>query len=151
MLSKNPQHVYHALVTVLMRMVFVLYAEDRGLISGSSVYTNHYSVTGLFERLRQDYGRFPDTMDQRFGAWAQLLTLFRLVYEGGSHDELKIPAREGYLFDYQRYPFLEGRFDDGNARVLTQEEIDSPINVPRVSDGVVYRCLLYTSPSPRDS
>ena len=140
-LTKNPQHVYHALVTVLMRMVFVLYAEDRGLVSGEAVYTNHYSVSGLFERLRQDYGRFPDTMDQRFGAWAQLLALFRMIYEGGSHDELRIPAREGYLFDYQRFPFLEGRYDDGNPRVLTQEEIDSPINVPRVSDGVVYSML----------
>jgi hypothetical protein len=112
-LANNPQHVYHGLLTVLMRLVFVLYAEDRDLVSSDPTYTNHYSVSGLFERLRSEAGRFPDTMDQRFGAWAQLLTLFRLVYEGGQHADLKIPARKGYLFDPNRYPFLEGRGDSG--------------------------------------
>lgn len=48
-------------------------------------------------------------MYQRYGAWAQLLALFRLIYEGGSHGGMRIPPREGYLFDPDRYPFLEGR------------------------------------------
>ncbi len=52
-------------------------------------------------------------MDQRYGAWAQLLTLFRLVHEGGSHGGFHIPARKGYLFDPDRYPFLEGRHRQG--------------------------------------
>ena len=86
-----------------MRLVFILYAEDRGLLSNDPVYVNYYSVTGLFDRLRADAGRYPDTMDQRYGAWAQLLTLFRLIYEGGSHGGLQIPARQGYLFDPDRY------------------------------------------------
>jgi hypothetical protein len=140
-LANNPQHVYHGLLTVLMRLVFVLYAEDRGLVSSDPTYTNHYSVSGLFERLRSEAGRFPDTMDQRFGAWAQLLTLFRLVYEGGQHGELKIPARKGYLFDPDRYPFLEGRYDDGKIDVSSEEEQASPIQIPHISDGVIYRVL----------
>lgn len=140
-LANNPQHVYHGLLTVLMRLVFVLYAEDRDLVSSDPTYTNHYSVSGLFERLRSEAGRFPDTMDQRFGAWAQLLTLFRLVYEGGQHAELKIPARKGYLFDPNRYPFLEGRFDDGKAEVSSVEEQSSAIQIPHISDGVIYRVL----------
>ena len=107
-LAHNPQHVYHGLLTVLMRTVFILYAEDRNLLSNHPVYTNFYSIIGLFERLRSDAGQYPDTMDQRYGAWAQLLTLFRMIYEGGSHDDLKIPPRKGYLFDPERYPFLEG-------------------------------------------
>ena len=92
-----------------MRSVFVLYAEDRNLLSNDSVFTNHYSVVGLFNRLRSDAGRYPDTMDQRYGAWAQLLTLFRMIYEGGSHGEFRIPGRKGYLFDPDRYNFWEGR------------------------------------------
>ncbi len=121
-LAENPQQVYHGLLTVLMRMVFILYAEDRGLLSTDEVYTNHYSVSGLFERLRGDAGRYPDTMDQRFGAWAQLLTLFRIIHEGCQHRDFVIPARKGYLFDPERYPFLEDK-------------------IPRISDGVVYRVL----------
>ncbi len=108
-LREDPNHVYAGLLTVLMRLVFVLYAEDRDLLSSDPVYANFYSVTGLFERLRADAGRYTDTMDQRYGAWAQLLTLFRMIYEGGRHGGLRIPGRKGYLFDPDRYNFLEGR------------------------------------------
>lgn len=135
-LAEDPNHVYGGLLTVLMRLVFVLYAEDRGLISSDPVYANFYSITGLFERLRADAGRFPDTMDQRYGAWAQLLTLFRLVYEGGSHGGLSIPPRKGYLFDPDRYNFLEGRDWRTPRRML-----DKSAPVPRVPDGVIFRVL----------
>ncbi len=129
-LARDPDHVYAGLLTVLMRLVFVLFAEDRGLVSGDSVYANFYSVTGLFERLRADAGRYPDTMDLRYGAWAQLLTLFRLIHDGGSHGNLRLPARRGYLFDPDRYKFLEGR----------ATTTDKPA-IPRVSDGVIFRVL----------
>lgn len=131
-LAKDPNHVYAGLLTVLMRLVFILYAEDRGLLSTDSVYVNHYSITGLFDRLRADAGRFPDTMNQRYGAWAQLLTLFRLVHEGGSHGAFHIPARKGYLFDPDRYRFLEG------SSPLSP---DGEVVIPRVSDGVLFNVL----------
>ena len=96
-LADDPNHVYGGLLTVLLRLVFLLYAEDRSLLSNDEVYQNFYSVTGLFERLREDAGRYTDTMDHRYGAWAQLLTLFRLIYDGGRHAGMRIPA--------QRIPF----------------------------------------------
>jgi hypothetical protein len=58
-LDDNPDDVYAGLLTVLLRLVFLLYAEDRGLMSSSGVYVNHYSITHLFERLRADAGRYP--------------------------------------------------------------------------------------------
>ncbi|MBS1805501.1 MAG: N-6 DNA methylase [Acidobacteria bacterium] len=129
-LSVDPDRVYRGLLTTLLRTVFILYAEDRGLLSTDEVFTQYYSITGLYERLRIDDGRYPDTMDQRFGAWAQLLTLFRLIYRGGSHGGLRIPAREGYLFDPDRYLFLEGRSGPNDL-----------ISIPRVPDGVLFRVL----------
>jgi hypothetical protein len=136
-LASDPNHVYHGLLTVLMRPVFILYAEDRGLLSNDRVYVNYYAVTGLFDRLRADAGRFPDTMDLRYGAWAQLLTLFRLVYEGGRHGGLHIPARQGYLFDPRRYPFLEASALGG------PHDIEDVVRttLPRVTDGIVFRVL----------
>ncbi|MGA2498245.1 MAG: DNA methyltransferase, partial [Tepidisphaeraceae bacterium] len=134
-LAEDPNHVYAGLLTVLMRLVFILFAEDRGLLSTDPIYTNHYSVAGLFERLRADAGRYPDTMDQRYGAWAQLLTLFRLIYDGGSHAGFHIPGRRGYLFDPDRYNFLEGR--PWRQLRASGEKLD----VPRVSDGVIWRVL----------
>ena len=131
MLARDPNHVYEGLLTILLRIVFILFAEDRGLLSTDPTYTNHYGIGGLFERLRADAARYPDTMDQRFGAWAQLLTLFRLIYDGGSHGaQFDLPARRGYLFNPTRYLFLEGR-----------QVANAPVVVPRVSDGVIHRVL----------
>ncbi len=134
-LADDPNHVYGGLLTVLLRLVFLLYAEDRSLLSNDEVYQNFYSVTGLFERLREDAGRYTDTMDHRYGAWAQLLTLFRLIYDGGRHAGMRIPVRRGYLFDPDRYCFLESRPKHTKRQ---QGELTEP---PRVSDGVVYRVL----------
>jgi hypothetical protein len=128
---KHPEDIYGGLVTVLLRLVFVLFAEDRGLLPMSGLYVNHYSVRGLFERLRADAERHPDTMDLRYGAWAQLLALFRLIHGGCKHSELTMPAREGHLFDPQRFPFLEGRASRSD-----------PIGaLPLVSDGTLHRIL----------
>jgi N-6 DNA Methylase len=130
-LRDDPNQVYAGLLTVLLRLVFILYAEDRDLLSSDETFVNSYSVGGLFECLREDEAHYPDTMDQRYGAWARLVVLFRLIYQGARHGKLNIPGRKGYLFDPDRYPFLEGR---PNAK--TEE-----IQMPRVPDGVLYRVL----------
>jgi hypothetical protein len=130
-LRTDPNQVYAGLLTVLLRLVFVLYAEDRGLLSSDPIFVNNYSVAGLFERLREDQAHNPDTMDSRYGAWARLLALFRLIWRGANHGSMKIPGRRGYLFDPDRYPFLEGRESAG----------DSAARIPRVPDGVIYRVL----------
>ena len=134
-LKDDPNQVYAGLLRVLLRLVFILYAEDRSLLSNDEVYQKYYSVIGLFERLREDAGRHTDTMDHRFGAWAQLLTLFRLIYDGGRHGGMKLLPRKGYLFDPNRSPFLEGR---PKGSVRQPGERTEP---PRVSDGVVFRVL----------
>ncbi len=128
---RRPEDIYGGLVTVLLRLVFVLFAEDRALLPTKGLFVKHYSVRGLFERLRADAERYPDTMEHRFGAWAQLLALFRLIHGGCQHEEMRMPAREGHLFDFHRYPFLEGR-----------SHRDDPVGaLPLVSDGVIYGIL----------
>ena len=104
---ESPSHLYNGLIVVLMRLVFLLYTEDRGMMPDHPVYQQHYSLGGLFVRLRADAAAYPDTMDQRFGAWAQLLSLFRLVHGGGRHGDLSFVARKGQLFDPARFQFLE--------------------------------------------
>ncbi len=123
----SPDEIYVGLLTVLLRLVFLLYAEDRDVMPRSPLYFQNYSAHGLFEKLRADFERYPDTVDQRYGAWARLLALFRAVYGGSKHSQFKMPARKGFLFDPERYPFLEGSFGklqglpllaDGVIRVL---------------------------------
>ena len=129
------QHIYGGLITTLMRLVFLLYAEDEGLMPDDTIYQRHYAVSGLYEKLRADAGTYPDTMDQRYGAWSALLSLFRLVYDGGGAYEAYLPARHGQLFDPDEYPFLEGR-----PQGTTYQTYGSP-EAPRIADGVVWHVL----------
>ena len=131
----DPSHIYGGLITVLLRLVFLLYAEDEELMPTDSLYGQHYSVGGLAQRLRQDRADYQNAMEGRRGAWATLLSLFRLVYEGGGPSEAYLPARHGDLFDPDAYPFLEGRPADTSYT-------DGPLSsVPTISDDVVEQVL----------
>lgn len=133
--KQEPQHIYGGLITTLMRLVFLLYAEDEGLMPDDEVYQQNYAVSGLYERLREDVGNYPDTMDQRYGAWTWLLSLFRLVYDGGGYVPEYLPARHGQLFEPDEYPFLEGRSRGSHFHP------GEPVESPRIPDGVIYRVL----------
>ena len=136
---EDPKRLYNGLVVVLMRLVFLLYTEDRGLMPAHPVYEQHYSLGGLFARLRADAAAHPDTMDQRFGAWAQLLALFRLVHGGGRHGAgLSFAARKGRLFDPARFPFLERL---SSASGAADGLPDGAAELPLAPDGTVRRVL----------
>ncbi len=134
-LQHDPNHIYGGMLTTLMRMVFVLYAEDRSLMGSDEAWLQNYSISGLYERLRADAGQYPDTMDSRYGAWAQIVTLTRLLYDGGGHGSWRLPPRHGGLFDPDAYPYLEGR-PWGSLRAST-----ALIEPPLVSDGIIFRIL----------
>lgn len=136
--EENRHELTDGLLSVILRLVFLLYAEDKGLMPGSPVYVSSYSVTGLFKDLRDDEARYPDLMDQRFGAWARLVTLFRLVFRGGGHGDFNLPRRHGDLFNPDAHPFLEGRPRGDHFQADRSIKLD---NVPRVSDGTVLGVL----------
>jgi hypothetical protein len=140
-LASDPDKVYSALITVLLRLVFVLYAEDRGLMPGSSLYVQNYAVHGIFERLRADAERYPDTMDHRYGAWPQLLALFRAIHGGCPHPQMKMPARSGHLFDPLRFPFLEGIPHLPDPHTNAAAASPSASSIPLLSDGTLFRVL----------
>jgi Eco57I restriction-modification methylase/restriction-modification enzyme MmeI-like protein len=134
-LAEHPDEVYRALLTVILRLVFLLYAEERDMLPEDETFLRYYSLAGLHERLREDAALFPDTMDQRFGAWAQLLVLFRMIHDGADSGAMRLPKRHGVLFDPDRFKFLEGR-PIGDAR-----QIHERIEPPFVPDGTIYRAL----------
>lgn len=135
-LAEEPDEVYRALLTVILRLVFVLFAEERGMLpTEDATFSRYYSIAGLHERLRDHAAHFPDTMDQRYGAWAQLLVLCRMIHDGATVGNVTLPARHGVLFDPDRFPFLEGRTGAGSR------QIHARIDPPLVPDGTVYRAL----------
>ena len=135
-LAEHPDEVYRALLTVILRLVFVLFAEERDMLpTEDGTFSRYYSIAGLYERLRDHAAHFPDTMDQRYGAWAQLLVLFRMIHDGATAGDVTLPPRHGVLFDPDRFPFLEARIGAGSRQI--HERIEPPL----VPDGTVYRAL----------
>jgi len=132
--QSNSGYLYEGLLTVLMRLVFILYAEDRDLLPSRpdararAIYETSYSVRGLYARLAEDAALNPDTMDERRGGWGQLLALFRLIHQG--YPSHFVQARGGKLFDPDEFPFLEGR-----------KAKDYPPRILSVSDGCILRIL----------
>ena len=135
-LREEPDEIYRGLLTVVLRLVFLLYTEERDMLPQDEVFLSAYSVTGLYERLRADAAMHPDTMDQRYSAYAQLLALWRMVHDGAQGPNIGLSPRHGDLFDPGRYPFLEGR-----ATTVLARQVHERVNVPLVSDGTVYRVL----------
>jgi hypothetical protein len=132
--GSKPQHLYEGLLTVMLRLVFLLYAEDRDLIpsqadaAARAFYDQGYGVRTLHARLLDDQARNPDTMEERRGAWGQLLALFRLVHQGDGTSWIR--GRGGKLFDPALFPFLMG-----------QDVAEDPPQVPHISDGCVLEVL----------
>jgi hypothetical protein len=103
----DPRELYEAGLTVMMRLVFLLAAEERALLLlGDPRYDSFYAISSLRMQLRADS---EEILERRRSAWSRLLALFRGVYGGIDHPTLRLPALGGSLFDPDRYPFLEGR------------------------------------------
>lgn len=103
----EPSELYEAGLTTMMRLVFLLSAEERGLLlMGEEAYESNYAVSTLRMQLRQET---EEVLERRNDAWSRLLATFRAVYGGIEHEALRLPALGGSLFDPDRFPFLEGR------------------------------------------
>lgn len=103
----TPAELYEAGLTIMMRIVFLLSAEERGLLlMGDETYEANYAVSTLRLQLRSEA---EEILERRWDAWSRLLSLFRAIYAGIDHDALRLPALGGSLFDPDRFPFLEGR------------------------------------------
>ncbi|HEY0150555.1 MAG TPA: DNA methyltransferase [Longimicrobium sp.] len=110
----EPAQVYDAALTVLMRLVFLFAAEERGLLPlGDEFYDGGYAVSPLREQLREDASVLgEEALEHRHSAWHRILALVRAVHGGIGFDDLRIPAYGGGLFDPDRFAFLEGRGAD---------------------------------------
>jgi hypothetical protein len=140
-LQREDDHLYAGLLTVLLRLVFILYCEDKGLFpTEHPLFARNFSLFHLFELLQKDNGCYPDSMARRFGAYAHLVSVFRAVFLGVAHGDFFMPPRRGELFDPNLYPFLEGWGPAGSAPI-SQAENRAQTKVPSVDDGTVFQVL----------
>src|ERR1039458_5346326 len=82
-----------------------------------------------------DLARMPASSASRYSTWpivlgwAQLLALFRMIYDGAESGSMRLPKRHGVLFNPDRFPFLEGRASGASRQP------DECIEPPLVPDG----------------
>ena len=97
----NEEQLYRAALMVMMRLVFLLFAEERKLLLlGNQIYDENYAISTLRARLRavaDQQGE--EVLERHFDAWGQLLATFRAIHGGVEHEAMRMPAYGGHLFD----------------------------------------------------
>lgn len=110
------EDVYKGAVLVMMRIVFLLYAEAIGLLpADNTLYASSYSVGGLHELLEQrviEARGNEGELEHTYLAWHRLLALFSGIDRGIKHPELDLQAYDGTLFDLDRHPWFPLKVDD---------------------------------------
>ncbi|GAB3214031.1 hypothetical protein GCM10027294_50890 [Marinactinospora endophytica] len=106
--------VYRGAVTVMMRVVFLLFAEERGLLpSDNDLYVRAYSAGRLCAELEQRaLEGSEDELENTYTGWHRLLALFRAVHQGVRHPRLTMTAHDGSLFDSGVFPWMPLHIDD---------------------------------------
>lgn len=114
-LEATASEVYTGAVTVMMRIVFLLYAEERRLLpSDNPVYQTAYSAARLGEQLQKRADEAgEESLQSSHTGWYRLLALFNAVYAGIDHPQLTLHAYDGSIFDPDAHAWLsEVRVDD---------------------------------------
>ncbi|WP_437633490.1 Eco57I restriction-modification methylase domain-containing protein [Sorangium sp. So ce854] len=106
------RHLHAGLMAALMRIIFLLYAESRGLLAGGP--DGGAPLARLLDELEAERRRGGD-LERRRGAWARVAALFRALVGSGPRDG------RGGLCDPDAFPSLE--------------------SAPWAGDGVLHRVL----------
>ncbi len=98
------EEVREAALILLYRLLFLFYAEDRGLLPVRDERYHAYSVRRLRERVRDDIDARRPLATKLDNLYRDLQGVFSIIDEG--EDAVGIPAYNGGLFDRARAPIL---------------------------------------------
>ncbi|MEV5710258.1 DNA methyltransferase [Actinoallomurus sp. NPDC052274] len=123
-LPPNRADVYEAAVTMLMRVVFLLFAEERGLLPQSQLFSMGYGISGeldaLDARAREEGS---EALDATHLTWHRLLATSQALYRGASFEDLRLPSYGGSLFDPARFGFLTARGERGTLAITVSDRV----------------------------
>ncbi|MGH3991761.1 MAG: DNA methyltransferase, partial [Pseudonocardiaceae bacterium] len=116
--------VYEAAVTVLMRVVFLLFAEERGLLPQSRLFAMGYGISdeldALDARAREEG---TEALDATHLTWHRLLATSQALYRGASFEDLRLPSYGGSLFDPARFGFLTARGPRATLAITVSDRV----------------------------
>jgi hypothetical protein len=123
-LPESPREVYEAAVTVLMRIVFLLFAEERGLLPiDRDLYRNSYAVSVLLDKLEERAREGEQLLDDSTRAWHRFLAVSRALHDGASFEDVRMPAYGGSLFRSTRFPWLVATDESGGLRLRVSDRV----------------------------
>jgi len=101
--------LYEGALTLMMRLVFLLCAEERGMFPvDEEVYSRNYAVSTLMASLREAADAHgEEILERRSDAWSRLLATFRAIWQGVEHEAMRLPAYGGGLLDPNRFPWMD--------------------------------------------
>lgn len=123
-LPDDGEKIYEAAVTVMMRVVFLLFAQERGLLPRSGLFENAYGLAGMLDMLDErarDEGE--EAMDGTSMVWHRLLATSQALYGGVNFEDMRLPAYGGSVFDPQRAPFLVTTDEHGELTVVVSDRV----------------------------
>ena len=98
---------YEAAVTVMMRIVFLLFAEERGLLPvNQNLYGISYGLSGLLDELENENRRDATLLDRSSSVWHRVMSTSNALFLGATFEDMRMPAYGGSLFDPLRFPWL---------------------------------------------
>ncbi|WP_067901291.1 Eco57I restriction-modification methylase domain-containing protein, partial [Actinomadura chibensis] len=123
-LPDRTHDIYEAAVTVMMRVVFLLFAEERGLLPSGELFDQGYGIARELERLiARETEESEEALDSTSLAWHRLLATSRALYQGATFENLRMPAYGGSLFDPSRFPFLVATNEQGTLAVAVSDRV----------------------------
>ncbi|MCV7041917.1 SAM-dependent DNA methyltransferase, partial [Mycolicibacterium moriokaense] len=89
-LPKNPHDAYEAAVTTMMRIVFLLFAEERGLLPSGELFEQGYGISGSLDRLQaRETHEGEEALDATSMVWHRLLATSQALYAGASFEGMR--------------------------------------------------------------
>ena len=123
-LPQQRADVYEAAVTVMMRVVFLLFAEERGLLPEGRLFAMGYGISeeldALDGRAREEG---TEALDATHLTWHRLLATSQALFHGASFEDIRLPSYGGSLFDPGRFPFLTARNERGALAITVSDRV----------------------------
>lgn len=115
---------YEAAVTVMMRGVFLLFAEERGLLPSGGLFDQGYGIAHELDRLiARETEESEEALDATSLTWHRLLSTSQALFSGASFEGLRMPAYGGSLFDPARSSFLTATNEQGTLAVTVSDRV----------------------------